>query len=37
MDSNRANSTAMTCGVQGEGMEWFKIVCPGSSSVERLG
>jgi len=35
--SNRANITAMTCEVQGEGMEWFKIVCPGSSSVERLG
>jgi len=36
MHSNRANITAMTCEVQGERMEWLKIVCPGSSSVERL-
>jgi len=27
----------MTCEVQRERMEWFKIVCRGSSSVESLG
>jgi hypothetical protein len=35
--SNRAKITSMTCEVQGAGMECFKIVCPSSSSVERLG
>jgi hypothetical protein len=35
MHSKRANITT-TCEVQGEGMEWFKIVYPGSSSIERL-